>query len=346
MKIDPDLTVSRRFSSIFRFGRQDRLLGRSHALPKHSACFVPPIYSMPTISERQELIRAILLASENELRFALGMEDDTDLDSDSDDPLFHDLDMDSDGESSSSSDSSTSSSSSSSSSSSGSSEGSVESSDSMDSQDRQFSAMASYTTLLQDVLGNRTLYRNTVAKCSQLYLVLVDFKNHDHKRFRRNLRVLPSTFDGLVAAIEDHPVFENNSNRKQFPVEIQLAIALFRFGHDGNATSVESVAQWAGVSVGLVVKSTRRIMIAFLSMHDTVVRWPSADEKEAAKEWVEAVSCEAWRGGFCMVDGTLIPLFEKPGHHGEAYFDRKSNYSMNVQVRKIVLAYLINMLIH
>lgn len=33
-----------------------------------------------------------------------------------------------------------------------------------------------------------------------------------------------------------------------------------------------------------------------------------------------------------MVDGTLIPLFEKPGHHGEAYFDRKSNYSLNVQV--------------
>jgi hypothetical protein len=33
-----------------------------------------------------------------------------------------------------------------------------------------------------------------------------------------------------------------------------------------------------------------------------------------------------------MVDGTLIPLFEKPGHHGEVYFDRKSNYSLNVQV--------------
>ncbi len=33
-----------------------------------------------------------------------------------------------------------------------------------------------------------------------------------------------------------------------------------------------------------------------------------------------------------MVDGTLVPLFEKPGGHGEGYYDRKGNYSMNVQV--------------
>ena len=51
-----------------------------------------------------------------------------------------------------------------------------------------------------------------------------------------------------------------------------------------------------------------------------------------AKERVEANSCPAWCDGFCMVDGTLIPLFEKPGHHREAYFDQKSNYSMNFQV--------------
>ncbi|KAF8805036.1 hypothetical protein BYT27DRAFT_7105658, partial [Phlegmacium glaucopus] len=36
--------------------------------------------------------------------------------------------------------------------------------------------------------------------------------------------------------------------------------------------------------------------------------------------------------GFCIVDGTLVPLAKKPGHHGEGYFDCKSNYSLNVQV--------------
>jgi hypothetical protein len=40
-----------------------------------------------------------------------------------------------------------------------------------------------------------------------------------------------------------------------------------------------------------------------------------------------------------MVDGTLVPLFEKPHHFGEGYFDRKSNYSLNVQVYHWALLY-------
>lgn len=111
---------------------------------------------------------------------------------------------------------------------------------------------------------------------------------------------------------------------KQFPIEVQLAVALFRFGHNGNAASVSAVAQWAGLSEGVVVKYTRHVIITFLALHNLTVRWPSDDDKEDAKEWVESVSCVAWQDGYCMVDGTLIPLFEKPGYHGEAYFDRKA----------------------
>jgi hypothetical protein len=192
--------------------------------------------------------------------------------------------------------------------------------------------MSAEGELLEAISATRVLNPNTVPKVSQLHLVLVDFKANDPKRFRRNLRVLPDTFDALVERIEDHPVFSNNSHHPQTPVFIQLAIALYRFGHYGNAASVEGISQWAGVSVGLVVKCTHRVIIAFLSIHDEVIRWPTEAEKEEAKAWVESVSCKDWRGGFCMVDGTLLPLFEKPGHYGEAYFDRKSNYSLNVQV--------------
>lgn len=73
-------------------------------------------------------------------------------------------------------------------------------------------------------------------------------------------------------------------------------------------------------------------MVAFLSLHDEVIHWPSEAEKRAAKEWVEAASCAAWRNGLLLIDGTLVPLADKPGYHGEAYFDCKSNYSLNVQV--------------
>ncbi|KAH9907672.1 uncharacterized protein B0H18DRAFT_824962, partial [Fomitopsis serialis] len=158
------------------------------------------------------------------------------------------------------------------------------------------------------------------------------FKADDPKRFRLNLRVEPETFDALLERLQDHSVFVSDGPRDQLSVDKQLAIALYRFGHFGNAASVEGVAQWAGVSAGMVVNATRRVMVASLALHDEVIHWPSADAKEEAKEWVEMVSCAAWRDGYCFVDGTLVPLAEKPAHYGEAYFDRKSNYSLNVQV--------------
>jgi hypothetical protein len=140
----------------------------------------------------------------------------------------------------------------------------------------------------------------------------MQFKANDLKRFRQNLCVSPRTFDALLTMIKNHPVFSNNSHSPQIPVCDQLAITLFRLGHDGNAASVSAVAQWAGVSSGAVVKCTWRVMVVFLALHDVAVHWPMDEEKERAKEWVESVSCAEWRDGFCMVDGTLVPLSQKP----------------------------------
>jgi len=193
--------------------------------------------------------------------------------------------------------------------------------------------MGTTADLLQLIMQTRVLNPHIVSKCSQMVLVLVDFKIHDPKRFRRNLRVSSSTFDRLLEMIETHPIFSNDAINSQSPVSMQLAIAMFRFGHDGNAASVEAIAQWSGVSAGSVVNCTRRVMIAFLALHDSAIRWPSEEEKEESKEWVEGVSCFAWRDGYCMADGTPVVLFQKPGYHGEAYFDRKCNYSLNLQVR-------------
>jgi hypothetical protein len=164
--------------------------------------------------------------------------------------------------------------------------------------------------------------------------VLSVFKESRPDHFRQALRVSPLTFDKLVNRIALDPVFFNNSNQSQMPVEHQLAITLYRFGHNGNAASLQSVANWAGVGKGTVTLATRRVMTAVLHadfMHE-VVRMPNDAEKETAKQWVEEHSCEAWRGGWCFVDGTLVPLASRPHWYGPSYFDRKSNYSLNVQV--------------
>ncbi|KAF8158712.1 hypothetical protein BJ912DRAFT_375503 [Pholiota molesta] len=169
---------------------------------------------------------------------------------------------------------------------------------------------------------------------SYLHHVLTVLKSAREDQFRLALRVTPPTFDALVAKIADDEVFTNNSNNSQMPVDEQLAIALYRFGHDGNAASLQAVANWAGVAKGTVVLATRRVLTALLrpSFMDEAVRFPTPEEKEEAKEWVESHSCKAWRGGWCMVDGTLVPLADKPTWFGESYFDRKCRYSLNVQV--------------
>ncbi|KAL6301143.1 hypothetical protein BKA93DRAFT_739202 [Sparassis latifolia] len=164
--------------------------------------------------------------------------------------------------------------------------------------------------------------------------VLTVLKPRRPDLFREELRVSPATFDRIVTEIEQDPVFYNNSQNPQMPVDEQLAILLWRFGHDGNAAGLQQVANWAGVGKGTVLLVTRRVMTAILrpNFRKIAVRFPTEEEKEEAKRWVENHSCRAWRDGWCMVDGTLIPLYDRPYWYGESYFDRKCNYSLNVQV--------------
>ena len=168
----------------------------------------------------------------------------------------------------------------------------------------------------------------------QLHLLLTEWKESQPSVFRSYLRMTPKCFDKLVETLTPHPAFRNESNNPQMPVEQQLAIALYRFGHYGNAASTMKVALWAGVGYGTVRLVTCQVMQACCDQNfrRSSVRWADAPAKECAKAWVEDNSCHAWRNGWLMVDGTLIPLYARPAFFGNVFFDRKSNYSMNVQV--------------
>jgi hypothetical protein len=180
---------------------------------------------------------------------------------------------------------------------------------------------------------------------TQLHLLLHDYKLNRPEIFRSYLRIDPGCFDDLVQVLKDDPVFHNNSNNPQMPIGEQLAIALFRFGHYGNAASTLKVALWAGIGFGTVPLVTNRVLKAICSerFRKSALHWSSPEAKEAAKAWVQDASCPAWRDGWLMVDGTLVPLFMRPGFFGNTFFDRKSNYSLNVQVRPCL--YYINWLV-
>ncbi|KAF8987086.1 hypothetical protein BDQ17DRAFT_1435851 [Cyathus striatus] len=66
----------------------------------------------------------------------------------------------------------------------------------------------------------------------------------DH--FHQELHISPFTFEHLVQSIVDDPVFCSSSNIAQVPVEDQVAITLYQFGHYGNAAGLDKIAKWAG----------------------------------------------------------------------------------------------------
>ncbi|KAG2112519.1 hypothetical protein DEU56DRAFT_874369 [Suillus clintonianus] len=134
--------------------------------------------------------------------------------------------------------------------------------------------------------------------------------------FRESLRVSPYTFDKICTELASDPVFTNKSQNEQIPLTDQLA-------------------DWAGLGKGTVHLITRRVMTAVLrpSFRKSAVSIPYCRlKKNLQSPGLKLTSCRAWRNGWCLVDGTLIPLYDRPHWYGESYFDRKSNYSLNVQV--------------
>jgi hypothetical protein len=148
--------------------------------------------------------------------------------------------------------------------------------------------------------------------CGPAYLrhLLTVLKDARPDMFWQDLHVSPLTFNKLLARISGDPVFFNHTNNPQLAVEDQLAITLYCFGHNGNAASLQDVANWAGVGKVTVTLCTRRVMTAILRQDfmAEAVHFLTEREKEEAKAWVHTHSCWAWRHGWCFVDGTLIPL--------------------------------------
>ncbi|KAF8226851.1 hypothetical protein L208DRAFT_1299822 [Tricholoma matsutake] len=193
-----------------------------------------------------------------------------------------------------------------------------------------------YLNILGELYSQRYLNaREEIVKDStQLHLLLMEWKINCPEIFCSYLCINPSCFEDLVNIVQDDPIFSNNSNNPQMPVQVQVAITLYCFGHYGNAASTMKVGLWAGVGVGTVPLVTKWVIKALCSecFRSLALQWSSDQAKATVKAWVEEASCPAWRDGWLMVDGTLVPLFMQPTFSGNTWFDHKSNYSMNVQI--------------
>ncbi|KAG2344980.1 hypothetical protein BDR05DRAFT_975204 [Suillus weaverae] len=167
----------------------------------------------------------------------------------------------------------------------------------------------------------------------QLHL-LVHFREHCPLLFHHKLHVNPEIFDNILDLISGHPIFHNNSNNSQLPIAIQLAIFLNRAGHYGNSISLVDVSQWAGASVGSVVNCTNCVMVALLDQHDAFMGFPPHDSRDfelAQRYSAKASTCPEWWNGILAVNGTTVDLFATPGFFHQAFYDRKSKYSLGCQ---------------
>ncbi|KAL3677261.1 hypothetical protein R1sor_027209 [Riccia sorocarpa] len=78
-----------------------------------------------------------------------------------------------------------------------------------------------------------------------------------------------------------------------------------------------------------MVNYTSRVMIALESCMGQEIAWPDRQGRAAIADHFAALGFPGCVG---LVDGTLVKLSQRPRDDVETYFDRKSNYSLNVQV--------------
>ncbi|EFP82516.1 uncharacterized protein PGTG_08472 [Puccinia graminis f. sp. tritici CRL 75-36-700-3] len=147
--------------------------------------------------------------------------------------------------------------------------------------------------------------------------------------FRQASRTSKAGFVGLLNIICTNPVFHWGGIRPQLPIAHQLALTLERLGSNGNGASVGRFSRNLSVGRGRVVKVSRRVIEALISLGRRYVVWPDAARRA---EISEVMSREGFRGCVGFVDGTTIPMFQRPGYDGEVFFDRKRRYSINAQI--------------
>lgn len=159
--------------------------------------------------------------------------------------------------------------------------------------------------------------------------------------FRQMTRMDKASFFVLVALIESHPIFHNVSTFDQAPVEWQLAVTLDRLGHEGNGACLNRLIPTWGVSTGSLCNFTNRCFVAMEAALKDHLRWPERAERRAISQ---EFAKKGFPGCVGLIDGTIMPISQRPHESGECYYDRKCRYSINTQVvcdhrRKILMLY-------
>ncbi|XP_037946997.1 protein ANTAGONIST OF LIKE HETEROCHROMATIN PROTEIN 1-like [Teleopsis dalmanni] len=131
------------------------------------------------------------------------------------------------------------------------------------------------------VLSNRYCIRtpsNSVPKLLDWHKNVLPHMNDN--QFKEMLRVNREQFQHLLTLIEKSEVFQKPYSNKQLPIELQLAIVLYRLGSASENVSTRKIANLFGIGGGGTVdKITRRVFEAFFNILGKYIRWPNEVER-------------------------------------------------------------------
>jgi hypothetical protein len=143
--------------------------------------------------------------------------------------------------------------------------------------------------------------------------------------FLQLFRMAWPCFLNLLQLIESHPIFYNSSRNQQQDPSVQLAVAIFCLGSNGNGASVFQLKNLFHVGYGTINLYTTRVTKVIYQMRPRLASWPTSEER---LELSQVMQEEGFPGCVGFVNVTTILLSQKPPIDGNHYFDRKKRCSL------------------
>ncbi|MBW0493849.1 hypothetical protein O181_033564 [Austropuccinia psidii MF-1] len=155
---------------------------------------------------------------------------------------------------------------------------------------------------------------------SRYMYTMNDLQTLSSEKFGQLCRTTHESFKKLVAQIQADKKFQNSSQNKQCNTAIQFPVALSRLGSNGNGAALGKIGMLFLISHGAIVLYTQRVIQILMKLKPKVIVWPTIDK---GREMSQVMQAEGFPGSIGFIDGSLIPLSQRPPNDGEAYFNRK-----------------------
>ncbi|MBW0538553.1 hypothetical protein O181_078268, partial [Austropuccinia psidii MF-1] len=134
------------------------------------------------------------------------------------------------------------------------------------------------------------------------------------REFKESVWMSQHSFFQIYDMIKTSHLFQKISYCPQPDLCHQSALTLEPLGSNGNGESIGRLASTYQISRGVVVNVSRRVIGALFELGCQFLQWTNQAIQE---EILSDMASEGFLGCVGFLDGTTIPLFQRPGIDGE-----------------------------